>query len=190
MPGVPPDAVAQVKKGLRGLFNRKKQKAQQYQQGQHEPTAASNAPTSTTTTAAAAAPASTAHRTAADGSSAPAPAPAPAPPQAASAPSPAHHIAQPSGVDEAKDIDLNPSSAVSEAPTQTAAAKTETAPAPISKTAPAVKAEPSTGMSATSGPLGDHMAEVFTDVDSTADAKGVAEAAAAATTTTTTGEKV
>ena len=56
------------------------------------------------------------------------------------------------------------------------------APKPITKAEPApastAKTEPSTGMSATSGPLGDHMAEVYTDVDSTVEGKGEAVAEA------------
>lgn len=188
-----PDTVAQVKKGLRGLFNRKKQKAQQYQQGQHGSTATSQTPTSTTT-AAAAAPASTARgkepgtiqstptysnitlTSHADGSS------ETPPPQPAEAPTPAHHISEPSGVEEAKAVDLNPSSDVTGEATKVEEPKPKVAPTPITKTEPApastAKTEPSTGMSATSGPLGDHMAEVYTDVDSTVERKGetIAEA--------------
>ncbi|KAL8653945.1 MAG: hypothetical protein Q9226_003635 [Calogaya cf. arnoldii] len=55
MPGVPPDALAQVKRGLRGLFGRKKRQQQEQQQQQEtqqqKPTQTSN-PTPTITTTA------------------------------------------------------------------------------------------------------------------------------------------
>ncbi|KAL9636067.1 MAG: hypothetical protein Q9164_003065 [Protoblastenia rupestris] len=49
MPGVPPDALAQVKKGLKSLFSRRKRKGQE----QVPATATSSAPSKTTTAAAA-----------------------------------------------------------------------------------------------------------------------------------------
>ncbi|KAL9099805.1 MAG: hypothetical protein Q9163_004740 [Psora crenata] len=52
MPGVPPDALAQVKKGLRGLFSRRKSKGQQPTPA----TTATSSTPSTTATATAAAP--------------------------------------------------------------------------------------------------------------------------------------
>ena len=68
---------------------------------------------------------------------------------------------------EAKAVDLNPTTTtttdVNTASTQSAKVVDDGNLAPIG-----TKAEPSsTGMSATSGPLGDHMAEVYQEVDHT-----------------------
>ena len=71
-------------------------------------------------------------------------------------------------MEEAKAVDLNPT------PPPTTDVNTTAATAPAKRVdegtlAPiGTKAEPSsTGMSATSGPLGDHMAEVYQEVDHT-----------------------
>ncbi|KAK4693071.1 hypothetical protein P7C71_g4253, partial [Lecanoromycetidae sp. Uapishka_2] len=76
-------------------------------------------------------------------SSTPAP-PAPPPttstePAASQSSEPTHQIPEPTKIEEAKAVDLNPASEI--------------------------KAAPLTGMSATSGPMGDHMAEVFRDTE-------------------------
>ena len=67
---------------------------------------------------------------------------------------------------EAKAVDLNPTTTTTDvniASTQPAKVVDDGNLAPIG-----TKAEPSsTGMSATSGPLGDHMAEVYQEVDHT-----------------------
>ncbi|KAL8984986.1 MAG: hypothetical protein Q9205_001171, partial [Flavoplaca limonia] len=62
MPGVPPDALAQVKRGLRGLFGRKKRQQQEQQQQQQEaqqqkPTQTTDSTPTITTTAPSPAPA-------------------------------------------------------------------------------------------------------------------------------------
>ncbi|KAL9626697.1 MAG: hypothetical protein Q9204_007106 [Flavoplaca sp. TL-2023a] len=64
MPGVPPDALAQVKRGLRGLFGRKKRQQQEQQQQQkaqqQKPTQTTDSTPTITTTAPSPAPAATA----------------------------------------------------------------------------------------------------------------------------------
>ena len=66
-------------------------------------------------------------------------------------------------MEEAKAVDLNPTT------TDVNTAATE--PAKVDKgnlepiATSGIKADSSTGMSATSGPLGDHMAEVYQEVD-------------------------
>ena len=64
------------------------------------------------------------------------------------------HISAPSQIEEAKEIDLNP---MRDIKTEASDIKTE-APSQI-------KPRTETGMSATSGPMGDHMAEVWRDSD-------------------------
>ena len=67
-------------------------------------------------------------------------------------------------MEEAKAVDLNPTTDVNIAATGPAKVD-EGKLAPIATSG--IKAESSTGMSATSGPLGDHMAEVYQEVDRT-----------------------
>ena len=67
-------------------------------------------------------------------------------------------------MEEAKAVDLNPTPDVNTAATEPAKVD-EGKLEPIA--ASGIKAESSTGMSATSGPLGDHMAEVYQEVDHT-----------------------
>lgn len=149
-----------MKKGLRGLFKNRKQKGQQ--QAQPETSSTSEAPTSTATAAAAApvaAPGAT--EDVKPGGTSPnalynsslhsnklkrfledtlSPPPATSAESAAPQSSePEHHIAAPTKIEEAKAVDLNP--------------------------VRDIKAVPSPGMSATSGPMGDHMAEVFQDTE-------------------------
>ena len=181
-----PDALAQVKKGLRGLFNRKKSKAghQQQQQAEPESSTSPELPTDNTGGAAPTAPARVGDDTKNGSLTLPSYPSAPKHNQSintshhitgdytqrAEAPtsSPAHHISEPSGMEEAKAVDLNPAPAnidTTTAPTQPAMKGVdEGSLAPMG-----TKAEPpsSTGMSATSGPLGDHMAEVYQEVDHT-----------------------
>lgn len=191
-----------MKKGLRGLFNRKKSKGASQQQSEPESTSRE---LPTDTEAAPTAPATTARagEDTKDGSHTfyliqplydslipstlpPSKPPLltyynPAPPTTpaveaptTSSPNPAHHISSPPGIDEAKAVDLNPTTTtdVNTAP-PTGPAKTDEGTlepkvdegklAPI--TTSGIKAETSTGMSATSGPLGDHMAEVYQEVE-------------------------
>ena len=67
-------------------------------------------------------------------------------------------------MEEAKAVDLNPTTDVNTATTEPAKVD-EGKLEPVATSG--IKAEPSTGMSATSGPLGDHMAEVYQEVDHT-----------------------
>ncbi len=64
-------------------------------------------------------------------------------------------------MEEAKAVDLNPTTDVDTAATEPAKVD-EGKLEPVA--ASGIKTEPSTGMSATSGPLGDHMAEVYQEV--------------------------
>lgn len=195
MPGVPLDALAQVKRGLRSLFNRRKKKKQPTQP---EPDPSSyNAPTQTTTAAAAPAPVeapTTSNRDieaaedATDTEQPPAPPPhptaAPTPSTAAAQasgppplttgdptssdlqPSSRHpHISAPSQIEEAKEIDLNPARDIKseESGTVTATEASDVNTGLRADVKP--KLENETGMSATSGPMGDHMAEVWRDSD-------------------------
>ena len=182
-----PDALAQVKKGLRGLFKNRKQKGQQ--QGEAKPSSTSQA---SPATASAAAPAAAAAPVAASGapedtksgtysssdltgiksSHRPDPAaqsqPSELSPVAATSPSIAAtpvtqsaqatestqtgpHLSEPSKLEDAKAGDLKPE------------------PASDMKSTSAPLTAPSTRMSATSGPMGDHMAEVFHDTETAAE---------------------
>lgn len=169
-----------MKKGLRGLFNRKKSKGG-HQQQQAEPESTSPELPTDTGGAAPTAPARAGDDT--NNGSLTLFRPIYQPPpntinqlthhitvdyaQRAEAPtsSAAHHISEPSGMEEAKAVDLNPT------PTSTHVNTAPTAPTKLDEGTLApigTKAEPSsTGMSATSGPLGDHMAEVYQEVDHT-----------------------
>ena len=75
-------------------------------------------------------------------------------------------------MEEAKAVDLNPTTAVNTTdpePAKVDDGKLE----PIG--ASGIKGESSTGMSATSGPLGDHMAEVYQEVDHTEEGETTVE---------------
>ena len=75
-------------------------------------------------------------------------------------------------MEEAKAVDLNPTTAVNTAATEPAKVD-EGKLEPIA--ASGIKGQSSTGMSATSGPLGDHMAEVYQEVDHTEEEETTAE---------------
>ena len=73
------------------------------------------------------------------------------------------HISAPSQIEEAKKIDLNPARDIE---TEEGGVKTEASDVKTevpSSIRPNIRNE--TGMSATSGPMGDHMAEVWRDSD-------------------------
>ena len=174
-----------MKKGLRGLFNRKKSKGASQQQSDPESTSR-ELPTDTGAALA------TSARAGDDANNGPYPHypiqpleiqlidPPTGPPAlpaieapTTSSPTPAHHISEPSGVEEAKAVDLNPTPTT---PTPTTTTAIDIPPTTAATTEPAegkllaplttsgMKGESSTGMSATSGPLGDHMAEVYQEV--------------------------
>ncbi len=70
-----------------------------------------------------------------------------------------HHISAPPQIEEAKEIDLHPAR-------NTAAEEgLKTEASDVTTEAPKPKPGNETGMSATSGPMGDHMAEVWRDSD-------------------------
>lgn len=80
-----------------------------------------------------------------------------------------HHIAAPSQIEEAKEIDLNPARDIKtgeggdgggDITTESHEGKNDSSDA-----RPKLKPDNETGMSATSGPMGDHMAEVWRDSD-------------------------
>ncbi|KAL8787860.1 MAG: hypothetical protein Q9195_007600 [Heterodermia aff. obscurata] len=176
MPGVPPDALAQVKRGLKGLFGRKKKA-----QAQTHPDASSSQQTPSqttpdvqkptiTTTAPSPSPGQSADQKTRIDDGFPPPPPGPPPNNAGGAstlPSQAQQISEPAAVGEAKNIDLDPSStttAVSSAPADTSTTNTteptassNTASQIVTAAAPAAS-QPTVdhnGMSATSGPLDD-----------------------------------
>ncbi|MCJ1461636.1 hypothetical protein MMC07_000233, partial [Pseudocyphellaria aurata] len=156
MPGVPPDAFAQVKKGLRGLFGRKKKQHDQPTPttGAHTgsnsteaPGAASSVPEPTKTEAGQPNPPQPSHTASppATDSKNSESSPAPAKPSEPEFPTP-----PPKG---AQDVNQKPEDLPS-----TAKTLTPDAPPP-----PAPTGEP--GMSATSGPLDDQMAHEYAHLD-------------------------
>ena len=108
----------------------------------------------------------------------------PAPQPASADLNKAPQLSEPSQSELAKDIDLNPTASDSKNaplpdPPKLPAITTEPAKATteeskdVTKSSPAPKsAEPSTGMSATSGPLSDHMEEGYIDDDVDVGPKG------------------
>ncbi|MCJ1282381.1 hypothetical protein MMC26_001704 [Xylographa opegraphella] len=136
MPGVPPDALAQVKKGLKGLFSRKKRERSRAEQG--APNASSNTTYSSTgVTNASIYGAEQATRSGAGHDST------------------IPQIMEPNNVEESRNIDLNPASENELEQTQVDASTDHESLLP--KLEPMEPKLPAEGMSATSGPLSDDL---------------------------------
>ncbi|MCJ1377470.1 hypothetical protein MMC17_000565 [Xylographa soralifera] len=136
MPGVPPDALAQVKKGFKGLFSRKKRDRSRAEQE------APNAPSNATYSSAGEANASSygaeqvTHSGTGNDSTIP-------------------QISEPVNVEESRNIDLDPSSETNLKSTRVDASADHESLLP--KLEPMEPKLPAEGMSATSGPLSDDL---------------------------------
>ncbi|KAA6413308.1 MAG: hypothetical protein FRX48_03052 [Lasallia pustulata] len=168
MPGVPPDALAQVKKGLKGLFNRKKKSTTQQTP---QPAATHTKPTTSTPASSSGTPTTThshphppppppppshhQHRTPHDLLPPPPLLPLPSQPDlSARHPNPSHHTPLPPPKPPSCPLHHNPHAAAT--PTKPAsAAATSTGAVGTNMAAP--------GMSATSGPLEDQLAHGYVD---------------------------